>query len=215
MFLLRSVIILSAFGLVAACESTSISVGDGGREPTSRIVTLTASNELPDLNFTGLGRSGEGGIGRNINGNTNGFRWAYGSVRGTNEFLGAAGFYREPEVGSEIATGSITYNARYQLAITSDSNPGRSGDITLIASFDDKAVTGAADGLSVDGSFVGKDLNGSVRIGGVTADLDGALGTDGIVGAFAGHDRNHVLVGGFVGCTAGQTCPIQEEQINP
>ena len=215
MFLFRSVILTSAICFLAACESTSINVGDGGRDPKSQIVTLTNTNELPDLDFIRVGRRGEGGLSVNRNGDVNGFRWAYGSVAGTNDFLGVAGFYPDPQVGAEITAGSLTYDATYQYAITSDSRPGQKGDITLVARFDDMSVTGAADGVRVNGEFTGGDLDGTVTVGGITAKLDGALGTDGVVGAFAGNNSNHVLVGGFVGCTVGQTCPVVDETTSP
>lgn len=195
----HGVFFVGACIVVAGCDEVSVDIVGGGREPAARLVTLSDTGVIPDQNFTGTGVSGSDGIIRIRDGDTSGFRYAYGSVANTNEFLGVAGFVPDPDVGDLITTGFVTYDAAYRLTLIEATTLSHDGDIDLIANFGTGRVTGADDGLVVNGTFAGDELDGSVSFGGVTAELDGAIGQDGIVGAFAGTGRNSVLVGGFLG----------------
>ncbi|MDX8350696.1 hypothetical protein SLH49_22125 [Cognatiyoonia sp. IB215446] len=194
----RSVSLSGLVVLTAACTSTESSRTDTNPNPTSAIITLNANGTIPDQNYSGAG------INKTYTTFSNGFGfgYSYGSVEGTNDFLGVAGFRTGTGVGDAVTTGSVSYNAAYDFTRTrGNTEIERAGNLTLTTDFatGSATVAGADNGLVINGTFDGTDLDGSVTFDGVTAALDGAIGEDRIVGAFAGHDRNGVLVGGFAG----------------
>ena len=197
----RSVSLVGLVVLTAACTSTNVSRSDvdTNPDPTSAIIALNADGTIPEQNYSGAG------INKTYTTFSNGFGfgYAYGSVRGTDDFLGVAGFRTGIGVGDALTTtGSVSYNAAYDFTRTrGNTEIERAGNLTLIADFTTASatVTGADNGLVVNGTFDGTDLDGSVTFDGVTATLDGAIGEDRVVGAFAGHDQDGVLVGGFAG----------------
>ncbi|MDX8348562.1 hypothetical protein SLH49_11240 [Cognatiyoonia sp. IB215446] len=194
----RSVSLSGLVVLTAACTSTDVSENDTNPDPASTVIALNANGTIPDQNYSGAG------INKTYTTFSNGFGfgYAYGSVRGTDDFLGVAGFRTGAGVGDAVTTGSVSYNAAYDFTRTrGNTEIERAGNVTLTADFTTGSgtVAGADGGLVIDGTFDGTDLDGSVTFDGVTAELDGAIGQDRIVGAFAGHDQDGVLVGGFAG----------------
>lgn len=76
--------------------------------------------------------------------------------------------------------------------------------VDLEADFDAGTVRGSNSEIAVNGTVSGAALGGQVTVvprGGsaVDADLAGDIGANGLVGAFAGHDADTVVVGGLVG----------------
>lgn len=196
MYSIRSLFVFGLAVFTAGCSSTII---DTNPNPKSAIVTLNAESEIPDQGYS------DAGIKKNFkfSGNGYGFAYAYGSVAGTDDFLGVAG-YRAGDTGNEITTGSVSYDAWYSFARTRGNDTiSRDGDVILTAGFETGSgtVTGKDNGLEIDGTFTGSDLNGVVRYDGAEAKLEGKMGDNSIYGAFAGHDESGVLVGGFTGRT--------------
>jgi hypothetical protein len=83
----------------------------------------------------------------------------------------------------------------------------------LIADFNNDTLTGSNSDLDVDGTISGRDLSGTVDVtvatgtslfptgtATVTTDLDGLIGTNGVIGSYQGTSGDNITVaGGFVG----------------
>lgn len=144
-------------------------------------------------------------------------------VTGTNTTRGTAnavsGIQSGANVGSAVGGGTVTYNARYKYGVVDDVNRTSTfitGDrahssessIALSADFGAGTLTGNTADLAVNGTISGQTLGGTVDVshsiignapGTVTADLQGQIGSTGVIGAFAGKDNDTVVAGGFVG----------------
>lgn len=194
----RMGLMVMAGSIVAACDPVEGFDGlASNAEPDSAIVTLETDGSLPDQGFAGNGVSGAGETFLTIDGDLTGYRFAYGRIANSNEFRAVAGFAPDSVPGDAITTGAIDYDGTYRLGFVGRSEQQLSGDITLTATFDDRTVTGEADGLVINGTFIGTDLAGTASFGGVTADLDGVVGQERVVGAFAGNTSGAVLAGGI------------------
>ncbi|MDX8355500.1 hypothetical protein [Cognatiyoonia sp. IB215182] len=202
-----SVIGFACVTAMPACGSSS-SDGDSGPvvnpNPTSQLVTLNPDNTIPDQNFSGLGASGSISVSYfsdPVLGST-GFAYAWGNVEGTDDFLGVAGIHATSTPGDAITTGAVTYDGRYDLLrVRGNVEDQQSGQIELTATFNSGRVTGSADGLEVNGTFSGNvtAMGGTVTFDGVTANMEGVVGQDRVVGAFAGDDADGILIGGIYG----------------
>ena len=157
---------------------------------------------LPNLNYDTRNLAQRGYTRGNVS-NTYGFRYAWGNVENSRDFLGVAGILPSSDPGDAITTGSVSYSADYELVRTRSGRTDdvQSGEVLLTADFASGSgtVEGRDGGFRVDGTFRGTDLDGTVTYDGVTADLEGVIGQDRVVGAFAGHDNRGVLVGGIAG----------------
>lgn len=118
--------------------------------------------------------------------------------------------------GAQVASGSASYDATFNLYEVTGINltetgigegfvTGRpntvTGSITLTANFDSNRLTGTSTGgsLNVDGRIGGTDLSGDVTYRGVGGTLDGVIGADRTVGAFHGNNADVIFAGGFIG----------------
>ncbi|WP_373635781.1 hypothetical protein [Yoonia sp. SS1-5] len=191
------VVTLSA---LAACDPVNDFRGIGaGTVPVAQSAALDPAGNLPDPGFGSTGVSGNVADLAEIDGALTGYRFAYGRLDGTDQFLGQAGFASTSSVGAALVSGDVTYTGTYNLALIGEVEQIRDGNITLLASLLDNTLTGSAGGLVVNGTFGATTaLDGTVSFGGVTADLDGAIGAERVVGAFAGDSASQVLVGGIV-----------------
>lgn len=134
----------------------------------------------------------------------------------------AVGYVETGGVGEAVTSGTIDYDvsyggvAAYNIYRPASSSQGGAigadlelvrGDVILTADFDQGVLTGGDDVIDVNGVISGTDLGGSVGLThpsyptfGVDADLEGAIGADGVIGAFKGVSDDDVTVsGGFVG----------------
>lgn len=125
----------------------------------------------------------------------------------------ATGIVGTPTVGSARTSGSGTYDVDYEYdAIDSvvrtdttlfGTRTYHSGNITLNADFDAGTLTGSDFNLDVNGTISGTDVGGSVTAQAFTStvdgDLDGLIGTTGVIATFHGTDSNTTMAGGFVG----------------
>ncbi|WP_411889375.1 hypothetical protein [Yoonia sp. SDW83-1] len=199
---IRIVAVTGSVLVLAACDPVEGFDGiSAGSVPDSELVTLNMDGTLPDQNFSGIGVSGSGESFAGSGSTLSGYSFAYGRVTGTNTFLGVAGFAPTSVPGAEVDTGTVGYTGTYQLAYIGNTEQTQSGDITLTATFTGRTFTGEADGLIVNGTYGGAggtELGGEVSFGGVTATLDGVVGQDRVVGAFAGNTTGAVLVGGIL-----------------
>ncbi|KJZ19214.1 hypothetical protein [Loktanella sp. S4079] len=181
---------------VAGCEAVT-GIGEGNT-PDTELVTLNVHGEIPDQGFGDL-TGGRRDMAL-VEGQRTGYAYEYGLLEGTTTFQAVAGVAPNSYVGPEISTGSVSYNATYQLThLETDTLKDVSGDISIYASLTTRYVYGDDDNISISGSYTGNALDGSVYYDGLVGDMTGLIGTEGIVGAFAGNSSDEILVGGFVG----------------
>jgi hypothetical protein len=165
----------------------------------SEIVTLNDNGTIPNQNISLRGTRGSGSdLTRESDGEWQGFAYQYGRVRGSRTFLGVAGIAPGTDPGEAATVARASYEGRYDLAHADTVVTRRDGDIRLDADFANGTLTGSADGLEIDGRIDGTDLSGRATFRGVSARLDGVIGTKRAVGAFAGNDDDGLLVGGIV-----------------
>ncbi len=97
-----------------------------------------------------------------------------------------------------IGIENITYTPTFIAGgIISGSNFSDTGFLTLDANLAARTLTGTDGTLTVDGTFVGTDLNGSVTYDGQTGALDGQIYEEGGYGGFHGNDADRVFAGGL------------------
>ncbi len=198
-------LIPSAFAttLLVACGSSSdTDTPDTPTEPltfSSDIRTPDAGGGFSTIIFADRGDFSGGQV--------NNISTSMGILEGTDEVFGVAGVNPGVNRGVEITAGTVDYSGVFNLDLGErDGNGfeinGDSGLLDLTATFDTGTVTGMGTGdsgndLSVSGTFAGTGLGGSVTYGGVTAELDGIIGVNGITAAFAGNTDDAALVGGI------------------
>ena len=201
--LLKATMVAACAGAVVGCSSISVNTGggqiDAGLNPEARLVTLNGDGSIPDQNFA---QSGTGGRYSNItqsNGRLTGFAYQYGRVEGTNRFLGVAGIAPTSNPGPPPTTATATYSGVYNLTYANrDQIERRTGNIRLAADFDEGELTGVAGRLRVDGTITGQVVDGTVTYRDVDADLFGLIGSERVIGAFAGDEDDALLVGGLI-----------------
>ena len=202
--LLKAAIIAACAGAVVGCSSSSSLTRGGGQidsglSPQARLVTLNEDGTIPDQNFE---QSGTGGRFSNLtsnNGRLTGFAYQYGRVEGTNRFLGVAGIAPTSNPGPPPTTATATYSGNYNLTYANrDQIERRTGTIRLAADFDEGELTGVAGRLRVDGTITGQIVDGTVTYRNVDADLFGLIGSERVIGAFAGDEDDALLVGGLI-----------------
>lgn len=192
---MRICLILALPGIlsVAACEESVID-----QNTTSRFVTPSSSGEI-DVPATGAGGSiifgGQGVVYRAGADSPTGIVAVAGIIPGTT--VSAI-----PDSGSSIYSGTFELVKVDGFFVNDNQNVVgfptlRSGDISLTADFDDQTLKGRADDLTVDGSFTGNTLAGSVEYEGISGTLRGLIGADKAVGAFHGNDSDEIYAGGF------------------
>lgn len=196
-------VVLMAAVFASACSSTSINgpgSGGGGNAltPVSRIVTLNEDGSIPDQNFANTGSRGNFSSLTNRNGRLSGFAYQYGQVTGTNQFLGVAGVAPTSDPGSAPTSATATYTGDYALTyVNRGVAQDRRGEITLDADFGAGELEGSADGLVIAGTISGQDVGGTATFRGVEAAMDGVIGSERAITAFAGRTNNELLVGGI------------------
>ena len=195
MAFIRSLLALTCGVSIAGCEAVT-GIGEGNT-PDVALVTLSGSGEIPDPGFGDLTNSvTEMDV---VEGRLTGYAYEYGLLDGTTTFMAVAGVAPDSYVGPEITTGSVDYTGTYSLDyIEVDNVTNQTGNITLNASFAFGDVIGSGDHISVYADISGNELDGTVYYDGMSAELSGLIGTAGLVGAFAGHTTDEVLVGGIV-----------------
>jgi hypothetical protein len=135
---------------------------------------------------------------------------------------GFAGIQSGANTGSAVTSGSANYNTTYAYQVIDDVNRTttfltgsrvtENGSMTLAADFNAGTLTGSNSELRVNGTISGTDVGGSVTViysgfvpgsgtvsGSATGNLDGNIGSTGVIGAFHGTDSDTVFAGGFVG----------------
>ncbi|APX10394.1 hypothetical protein [Tateyamaria omphalii] len=201
---LYGIVALTCACALAGCSGSStggFGGGSGSIPPglttDSRIVTLTANGNLPDVGIVGsIGNS----FSKQSFLNGSGFAYQLGRVRGTDTFLGVAGILPNNQVGGAPTVATASYAGDYNLSYA-DSNSFETnvaGKITLNADFGQGTLIGQSGGLAVNGNITGQNIGGTASYRGVDAPLAGRIGNDRAVGAFAGHTNRKVLVGGFI-----------------
>ncbi|MEE9454792.1 MAG: hypothetical protein V3V13_10475 [Paracoccaceae bacterium] len=111
-----------------------------------------------------------------------------------------------PSAGGVLLSGTYTlreFNNIVQSGNTATANDDESsGVIALVADFGAGTVTGATAGsnpeLTVNGTFSGSTLSGTVTHAGLEGQLVGAINADEAIGTFHGHNDTMVYVGGFI-----------------
>ncbi|PRY76043.1 hypothetical protein CLV80_110129 [Yoonia maritima] len=195
----RGLLIFISSLSLAACEDQGFGEGN---TPSASIVTLSDEGEIPDQNYEDDDGSGSHSDLSVVGTALTGYAYSYGLVDGTTNFVGVAGIAPASDPGDAITTGTVSYEGTYALThVDQDSETFVTGDITLIAAFDTGSVTGDDGALVVTGNFSGTNLGGTVTYEDLTANLDGVVGTDAVVGAFAGNDSESLVVGGIIANT--------------
>lgn len=73
-----------------------------------------------------------------------------------------------------------------------------SGQITLTADFENSTLSGGSSNLSVDATFTGNELGGTVSYKSVEGDVQGQITSDQALAAFQGHDDVTAYAGAFI-----------------
>ena len=199
----RNLTATAALIALSACElSQEAATNSGFRTPNaSGIITGGVDNDGQAIR-----RSFSDGAG-------GGFAFAGGT---NDDGLAAFAGIIPATTGGAALTGDATFSATftaYQITGINLSDFGNgegfisgqpdivSDAIQLTADFANGRLTGTSNGgeLSVNGSFAGTDLGGSVTYLSVGGELDGVIGADRTVGAFHGNDEDTIFAGGFVG----------------
>lgn len=141
------------------------------------------------------------------------------TVRG--QVVGGAGIASGANTGAAVTDATASYNASYEYLVVDNVRRGpvfiqgdvgrESGNIQLSADFNNGTLTGTSGNLDVNGTINGTAVGGTARAkyrffgqtglnsGSVTTDLDGQIGTTGVIGVIHGDDSDTVVVGGIVG----------------
>lgn len=154
-----------------------------------------------------------------LTGNTYGFQVGAVSNDGLQGFAGIA---PGASVTAPPVSGSATFDGRFEVGLIAgiytfdDQVSGRTsadnGAISLTADFAQGTLTGGGTGLdmgsfntdlsgnvlTVDGTFSGSKLSGTVTYDGVKGPLTGLVGGNEVIGAFHAHNDRHVHAGGFI-----------------
>lgn len=189
--------------------------------PIACVFTLTACTETSDFidsSFEDVDASGNfehsldpsQNISDEVSAGSDGFAYQVGVLEGEG-FVAEVGMLPTTSVSALPTSGSAIYTGIYELAGVEDAFLDDDGDlhgqpifesgvISLSASFGDGTLTGESNNgnLIVDGTFDGKNLDGSVEYNGIDGDLDGLIGGDRTVGIFHGHDDENIYAGGFI-----------------
>lgn len=202
------------FPITIACVALAgcnLGLGD----PTDSSFSTPSSSGT--LNEVGSGRSGSDVSG--VTGNVYGYQVGSVSDDGLQGFAGiASGASVTPITGS----GTARYDGQFEVAVidfimvngtqVSGQSASDRGSIALTADLDAGTLTGNGVGLNggignivlannvltVDGTFSGETLRGTVTYDGVSGPLRGLIGSDEVIGAFHGHTDRQVHAGGFI-----------------
>jgi len=179
---------------ISACATTADDLTHSGfQTPTNAgaiATSLTSSQRGSDINATGDGYAYAVGVGSN------------------NNFYGYAGIVPTTTVSVPLSGSSATWNGSYELArITGISLSGNTlygttsvngGALSLTANFNTGTLIGSNAYLTVNGTFAGSNLSGSVVYRGLPGALTGLVGATGAVGAFHGNGAADLYAGGFM-----------------
>ena len=137
------------------------------------------------------------------------------------QIVTASGYNKWGGVGRTVTSGTVTYDTDYGMqvasnisrsstTIRSDTVYQDSGNLTLTANYGRGTLTGSDHIVDFDGTISGQDVsgtvdvaystNGNTRNATMTTDLDGEIGSNGVIGTFNGVQGESASVsGGFVG----------------
>ena len=128
-------------------------------------------------------------------------------VNGENELRALAGIVPGTDPGAAVTDATATYDGAFgvvgirNIDVQDDLIVGDvfiDGDaITLSADFVGGTLTGNSGLLTVSGTVSGQDVGGSVNYDGINAPLEGVIGQDVVVGAFAGNTSTTIIAGGI------------------
>lgn len=142
------------------------------------------------------------------------------------QVVAVAGIADNPEVGSPVTEGRVTYNTRYNYIVLDNTNRTDNfinadqgtrrfnGRTTLTADYSAGTLTGSSSDLRVNGQISGQEVSGTARVdynvrggflgtktlsGRMNTTLDGRIGSTGVIATFHGTDSNTAVAGGLVG----------------
>ena len=154
-----------------------------------------------------------------VTGNT--YAYAAGGIEsaGLQGFAGivsGASVTAPPVTGSAVMTGDFEVAVLEAIFVVGDqvqaSGYTDRGSLSLTADFDDRTLTGTGTGidggisnfyannnvLTVNGTFSGDELSGTVSYDGVSGPMTGLVGSNEAIGVFHGNDDHQVHAGGFI-----------------
>ncbi|MGB3242897.1 MAG: hypothetical protein WBB25_00065 [Sulfitobacter sp.] len=152
--------------------------------------------------------------------------YATGVDQGRGQIVAVSGIADGATVGAPVSSGRVTYDTRYNYHVAD--NVSRSstfirgdratrqfdGQTTLTADFGTGRLTGNSSDLAVDGRINGQAVSGNAVVnynlnggllggtnlnGSVRTDLNGQIGSTGVIATFDGADANTAVAGGLVG----------------
>lgn len=190
----KTLLLLMPVLAISACAQTADDLTHSGfQAPTNAgaiATSLTSSRRGSDINATGDGYAYAVGMGSN------------------NNFYGYAGIVPTTTVSVPLSGGSATWSGSYKLArITGIYLSGNtlygasavnSAALSLTANFNTGTLIGSSSYLTVNGTFAGSNLSGSVTYRGLPGALTGLVGATGAVGAFHGNGATDLYAGGFM-----------------
>jgi hypothetical protein len=193
--------------------------GGGLAESTTRSATASVSNG--EVN-TSIASSASGSISSPRVGLV---AYATGVDQTKGQIVALAGIADGATVGAPVTSGTVTYDTRYNYHVADNVSRSSSfirgdratrrfdGRTTLTANFGTGRLTGSSSDLEVDGRINGQALTGTAVVdydvggslgqprltGSVTTDLNGQIGSNGVIATLHGTDANTAIAGGLVG----------------
>ena len=196
---MKSLIPLLVLPLVAGCATIADKDWTASGAKSAAAVRSTTPNN--------------GGKGELISGLN---RVDYVSGVGSNGAEAYAGFEHDIPVAVLPSSGTALYSGPWEVGgvtdifvLTSSDFEGTlygtsftdGGMITLTSDFDVGTLTGTSGLLSVNGTFAGQTVGGTVTYDGTSGPLAGRIGSSDVIGAFHGNDDSQVFGGGFFAST--------------
>ena len=140
--------------------------------------------------------------------NGNGVSFAIGTIPGEG-LIAVSGIIPGSKVGATPTTGGANFDATYRVLEVADvaidddgtvngTSNGETGNINLVADFDNATLVGSSGDLAINGVILPSSLDGSVEWRGHQGLLDGRIDGSQAFGAFHGANDVIVFSGGFV-----------------
>jgi hypothetical protein len=213
-FFILSLSGMAAFSL-AGCSGGS---GVADSKTASRITSVSGGEVNVSLN----GKEG-GSVSSPLVGLV---AYASGTDQNRGQIVAVAGIADGATVGAPVSEGTVTYDTRYNYHVVDKVSRSSSfisgtratrrfdGQTTLTADFETGRLTGSSSDLEVDGRINGQTVSGDAVLnydlptsifgttrltGTVTTDLNGKIGSTGVIATFDGTDDNTAVAGGLVG----------------
>lgn len=213
-FFILSISGMTAFSL-AGCSS-------GGSLADSTTASRTTSVSDGEVNASLNGLEG-GSVSSPLVGLV---AYATGTDQNRGQIVAVAGIADGATVGAPVTEGTVTYDTTYNYHVVDDVSRSSTfitgkratrrfdGQTTLTADFDTGRLTGSTSDLEVDGRINGQTVSGDAVVnydlpinvfgttrlsGTVATDLNGRIGSTGVIATFDGSDANTAVAGGLVG----------------